>query len=168
MNTLKSSNPVFIAILLCSLSCHAPDPNISETSAITDKFRLTNEEIKTMILTIAPDESEKSNFHIVYSEQFNDSTGMMRMWQNQVLANESMGICELFKVNESHVFVYDSLSCKLDVPDSLVVDNPSSAYINFRGPTWMVLVKRRRGQIGFFNVTYFSKYDESAEFGEDL
>src|SRR5277367_2756508 len=93
-------------ILLCLLIlfyCLACSSN-KKTDVIinSNKFRLSNVEINRLIPLLDPIRNPKGNFHILYSEQINDSTGLIRIWQNQFLANKKLGVCEFLKYNGSN------------------------------------------------------------------
>jgi predicted type IV restriction endonuclease len=147
-------------IVLSLLNCSKPDA-ISLNSK-SKGLILTQEEIKKLIPLLGSYKNSKRGFHIMYSEQFNDSTCSLRVYLDASLANEKLGVCDRFELSPNiRVFVYDSTRCNLDLPDSLTTSKANYLWKN-DGLMWMVLAKRRGGNIEYYNIGFLNNPDDES------
>lgn len=130
-------------------------------------FRLNDGEIEELLATIVKIEDTKLRFHIFYDEIFNDSTALLRIWQNQLFANETLGVCRVSQLEGVFVFEYDSVTCHMDLPDSLTSDRKDAPFV-LHSPYWTILATRRNNAVIFYDVRMFLELDPSLKLPSEL
>jgi hypothetical protein len=99
------------------------------------------------------------NYHVLYAEVFNDSTIVIEICHNQILAYQKLGICESFKLGQSKVFIYDPKLCRnSSIADSLVSKQGQHPFYIPDTSYWSILVTRRKGQIAFSEIKLLPSY----------
>jgi hypothetical protein len=141
------------------LSCSKPDTIKVESHS--KGLILTQAEIKELIPLLGSFKSTKSYFHVLYAEQFNDSTCLIRVYLNGPFASKKLGVCETFQSDQNKIFVYDSTRCNMKLPDSLTTTKENYLLTN-DGQVWAVLAKRRKGHVEYYNLTYFNNSDDES------
>lgn len=132
--------------------------------ALNDKYKLTSNDVDKILSLIEPKKNQKFNFHILYSEFFNDSTFVIQIWQHGQLASNNTLVSEIFEYDGSKVFMYDDIL--KDNADQKEIDR--SPFFIVHANYWSVLVKRRNQQNQYFKVEIFSNYSDSLELEEGL
>jgi hypothetical protein len=158
---------LLVVFLVCGIVACS---NNIESQALTKskKFSVTELEVEQLLKLFDVQLDSESNFHIFYSEYLNDSSAILRVYLSNHLANEKLGVCDAFRFEQSHIFLYDSINCKVDMPDSLTTSNTNAPFMN-DGLFWQVLAKRRGGNMQYFRISFFESYDdeESLDFEYD-
>lgn len=130
------------------------------------KWILSDLELKALLSLLGTEEKTLLNYHVLYSEQFNDSTGIVEICQNNIVPSEEWGICKTLRFKKSKVFVYDTGSCTKDSSSIKVSSAQGSPYYIPDAPYWEVLIKRRKGQAMFSQITLFERYVDQKELVE--
>jgi hypothetical protein len=127
----------------------------------SDTLTLNKSELTGLISII--DSNLKSNpnlnYHVLYADIFNDSTIVIEICHNQILAYQKLGICESFKLEHSNVFIYDPKLCRnSNIADSLISKQGQHPFYIPDNSYWSILVTRRNGQIAFSEIKLLPSY----------
>jgi hypothetical protein len=151
---------VFVAVLICLISCGQVKNKKNE--AVTQRLKLSEPEINDLLSLLEVSADTIDNFHIQYSEYFNDSTVLVWIKQNQKKPTKDLKVCNIFDFRGSKVFVYDA-SCNLNVPADLKsTDNQSPLFIP-DSPFWQALALRRSGKMNYYSVSFLFKVGEAKD-----
>ena len=139
-----------IAVTIWLLSC-------SRTADDTP-IKVSHDELKRMILLLEPTFDSTSNFHIVFTEKFNDVTQVVQIVQSPLPREKSTAASayESFRYRGSEVFVY--LPPTSNSASSVSLPSP---FWLVHAPQWEVLLQREDGRLTYRKLCYLSPYDES-------
>lgn len=127
----------------------------------TNTLRLTKSELSELISIIDSNirYNPHLNYHVLYGETFNDSTIVIEICNNGILAHQELGVCEFFKIEHCNVFIYDSKLCRnTSIPDSLISKEGGHPFYIPDSPYWSILVSKREGQIIFRKMELLPRY----------
>jgi hypothetical protein len=154
---------ISLIFIICFLNFQSSCSS-KERKVLDGKYRLTSNDVNEVLSLIEPKKSQKSNFHILYSEFFNDSTFVVQIWQHGQLASKNNLVSEIFEYERSKVFIYDDIQ----MVNNNQKDMDRSPFFIVDANYWSVLVKRRNQENQYFKVEIFSNYSDSLELEEDL
>ncbi|WP_188466594.1 hypothetical protein [Marivirga lumbricoides] len=129
---------------------------------MSTKYKLTANDIEAVLSLIEPEKNQELNFHILYTEFFNDSTFEIQIVQHGQLTSENELIDKVFEYNGSKVFMYEDIL--KDNANQKEID--LSPFFVVHANYWSVLVKRRNEQNQYYKVEIFSNYSDSLQLEE--
>lgn len=122
------------------------------------KFELSNDEIEQMLDLLIDEDKKEGYFHIWYSEQLNDSTELVEVWQSMDEPNDSSKALEVVKINNNVIFIYKGLKTN-SIP---------SSFFKLHSNHWSILVKKRNNSLELHKLVLFSPYREDLGVDEPL
>lgn len=135
---------LFVSILLFCMSCASVKGSY--------KFILPRDNMIKLIELVNINNDSGIGFHIFYSEQFNDSTTTLFVFESCEKPLNTMPLLDKFKHNGNDVYVYkydlDEASKRKESFLNLILWRPGGSCLN-------ILAKKRCGYIQFKKISYF-------------
>lgn len=138
-----------IVILLVTLYACVDNRKVNSINIV--KKQLSSEQLIQLVEDTMVKPRDSDNIHIFYKEYLNDSTWILMVYQNQILGNETFGVCQVLKNGNQSIFVYGGESCHFKLNDSLKSKNDEWP-IQLDGISFLLLVEEREGLLGYYTL----------------
>ncbi|GAA5039191.1 hypothetical protein GCM10011506_38060 [Marivirga lumbricoides] len=158
----KVINLLVSLIFIICFSSFQSSCSLNKGEVLSTKYKLTANDIEAVLSLIEPEKNQELNFHILYTEFFNDSTFEIQIVQHGQLTSENELIDKVFEYNGSKVFMYEDIL--KDNANQKEID--LSPFFVVHANYWSVLVKRRNEQNQYYKVEIFSNYSDSLQLEE--